>query len=96
MFDARKFHSKTGKGSCIVKDKKIQESYLLSEEEILEVEKIAPMISELPLSIDFGYVETEKSKFGILRFEDYFVVFPVRTENISEIIRARSVMQNGG
>ncbi|MFN3384494.1 MAG: hypothetical protein ACK401_06320 [Archaeoglobaceae archaeon] len=96
MFDARRFHIKTGKGSCIVKDKKVLNFYLLSEEEVSEVEKIAPLLSELPASIDLCYLETEKFKFGALRFKDQFVVFPVRTGSITEIIQMRSVVQNEG
>lgn len=96
MFDAKKFHSTTGKGSCTVKDKKLLNCYLLSEEEVSEIEKIIPAISELPSDVDFGYLETEKSRFGILRFEDLLVLFPVRTENIQEIARLRRVVQNEG
>ncbi|MEM0202877.1 MAG: hypothetical protein QXO16_00730 [Archaeoglobaceae archaeon] len=96
MFDARKFHFTTGKGSCIVKDNKVLEFYLLSEEEVSEVEKIVPLLFELPPSTEIGYVETEKFKFGVIKFQDYFVVFPARTENIAEIMRIRSVMRNGG
>lgn len=96
MFDARRFHIKTGKGSCIVKDKKVLNFYLLSEEEVSEVEKIAPLLSELPPSIDFCYLETENFKFGALRYEEQFVVFPVRTDSITEIIQMKGVVRNEG
>lgn len=96
MFDVRRFHSATGKGSCIVKDKKVLGYYLLSEEEISEIEKIVPLLSQIPSGIELGYLETGKFKFGLLRFQDYVVVFPVRTENIAEIVRMKSVVQNGG
>lgn len=95
MFDARKFHFVTGRGSCVVKNNKILQSYLLSEEEILAVEKITPIISELPKDIDFGYVEIGAYRFGLFRIQDSFVVFPLRTENISEIVRIRSVVLDG-
>lgn len=96
MFDAKKFHFTTGKGSCVVKNNIVLESYLLSEEEVFAVEKIIPLLGEIPQSIDFGYLETETFKFGIIRLQDLLVVFPVRTESLAEIMKIRSVMLDGG
>jgi len=90
MFDLRKFHSKTKLGACIVKQGKIFDSYLMSEEEISIIEKILGIFSELG-DVELGYIEKDDFKFAFFKFGDDFLVFTVKSENIAEIQRIRGV-----
>ncbi|MCS7144405.1 MAG: hypothetical protein NZ879_05220 [Archaeoglobaceae archaeon] len=93
MPDPRDFYSKVGSGVCVVKEGKILETYLLAEEELQKIEKISSLVSTFPKDFDIGILEfSENNRFGIFRIEDYFLIFPVRTENIAEIIRKREVI----
>lgn len=93
MPDTREFYSKVGSGVCVVKEGKILESYLLGEDELQKIEKISSITSNFPKDFDTGIIEfNENIRFGIFRLEDYFLIFPARTENIAEIIRKREII----
>ncbi|MCX8172502.1 MAG: hypothetical protein N3D09_02675 [Archaeoglobaceae archaeon] len=96
MITTREFYSKTGSGACIVKEGKILETYLLGEEDLRNIEKISSLVSNFPKDFDAGIIEFgEKSRFGIFKVEDHFLIFPVRTENVAEIIRRREIIDAG-
>lgn len=93
MLNPRDFYSKVGSGVCIIKEGKMLERYLLGEEEIQKIEKISSLVSNFPKDFDTGIVEfAENFRFAIYRMEDYFLVFPVRTDNIAEIMRKREMI----
>uniref|UniRef100_A0A7J2THD5 Uncharacterized protein n=1 Tax=Archaeoglobus fulgidus TaxID=2234 RepID=A0A7J2THD5_ARCFL len=91
MLDPKKFHFKTGHGSCIVRHGKILDFYLMSEEELAAVEKMLKIFSELLEDIEFGYLEKNDFKFAFFRYGEDFLVFPVREENLAEIQKLRGV-----
>lgn len=93
MLNTREFYSRFGSGVCIVKEGKILETYLLGEEEIQKIEKICPVVSNFPKDFEAGIVEFgENARFAIFRTEDFFLIFPARTDNIAEIMRKRETI----
>ncbi|MEM2727365.1 MAG: hypothetical protein QXV61_03805 [Archaeoglobaceae archaeon] len=93
MPDTRDFYSKIGTGVCVVKEGKILETYLLGEDELKKIEKISSLVSGFPKDFDTGIIEFgENIRFGIFKIEDYFLIFPVRTDNVAEIVRKREVI----
>ncbi|MEM1579177.1 MAG: hypothetical protein QXN34_07475 [Archaeoglobaceae archaeon] len=94
VVDVKKLYSKLGSGLSIVAGGEIVEVYLLSEEEVAFIEKIANVLPELPEEFEFGFVEFENYKFGIFKLEGSYLVFPVKTENLGEIIRKKGVIRD--
>ncbi|MEM0215522.1 MAG: hypothetical protein QW384_06020 [Archaeoglobaceae archaeon] len=93
MLNTREFYSKLGSGVCVVKEGKILETYLLGEEEIQKIEKISSVVSNFPKDFETGIVEFgENSRFAVFRMEDFFLIFPVRTDNVAEIMRKREMI----
>ncbi len=93
MVDPRDFYTKFGSGVCVIKDGKILVTYLLCEDEIQKIEKISSLISALPKDFDTGIVDfDENNRFGVFRVGETFLVFPVRTDNIAEIIQKREII----
>ncbi|MEG9193924.1 MAG: hypothetical protein HA489_05415 [Archaeoglobales archaeon] len=93
MVNAREFYSKFGVGVCVIRDGKILETYLLGEDEIQKIEKISSVITTFPKDFDTGVIDFgENIRFGVFRVGETFLVFPVRTDNIAEIVRKREVI----
>lgn len=94
MVDVKKLYSKLGSGICVVEGGKIAQVYLLSEEEVLLIEKIAKILPDLPEDFEFGFVEFENNRFSIFKVERNYLVFPAKTENLAELIRKKEVILN--
>lgn len=86
-------YSKLGTGFCIVKEGKILETYLLSTSEIPNIEELAKITPEFPEDFEVGILEFDiKSRFGAIKMEDKFIIFPVKTDNIGEILKKKGAL----
>ncbi|WP_202318357.1 hypothetical protein [Archaeoglobus neptunius] len=83
----KKIYSATGHGACIIKDGKIADVYLLSDEEVELMEKFCNITSILPEKFRMGVFTYDDTKVVILRNGSEFICFPTKKENIMEIIR---------
>ncbi len=90
MPDLEEIYSKLGSGFCRVKEGKLLESYLLSDAEIEMIGKMLPVTEHLPQDLEVGILEFDiNSRFAIFKIEDHFLVFPVKTDNFSEIMKKK-------
>lgn len=93
MLGAPEIYSKLGSGFCLVKEGKISESYLLSDSEIERIKKISPLTVFFPEDFEIGILELDiESRYAFIRLKDGFLLFPVRTENIGEIVKKKGVI----
>jgi len=87
----RKIYSVLGRGSCIIKNGEITESYLLSEEELEFIKKIAPVTADLPEKFKIGYFEGDGGKVVVLKHKSFFICFPAKSDNVMSELRKAEV-----
>lgn len=93
MLDMGKIYSKLGSGFCVVKEGKILENYLLSDSEIEWIKKLLPLTDFFPKDFDLGILEFDmNNRFGVFKIEDQFLLFPVRTDNLGEIMKKKGAI----
>jgi hypothetical protein len=82
-----KIYSVLGTGSCLVKDGEIIESYLLSDEEVKLIEKIAKVTPFLPEKFKVGFFEHEGGRIIAIKHGEVFICFPARSDNVMSELR---------
>ncbi|MCS7130307.1 MAG: hypothetical protein NZ872_02690 [Archaeoglobaceae archaeon] len=93
MPNSTEIYSKLGTGFCIVKEGKILEIYLLDNSEIQKIEKLTKITMTLPEDFEAGVLELDiKNRFGVIKMEDKFVLFPAKSDNVGEILRKKGVL----
>lgn len=83
----QKIYSVLGIGSCLIKDGEIVESYLLSDEELNLIEKIAKVTAYLPEKFKIGFFEHEGGKLILIKHGEDFICFPARSDNVMSELR---------
>lgn len=88
MVNLKKIFERSGLRTCLIREDKIVDQYLLSEEEKERAENLIPSLNSLPMDFTYGFVEfKDGSRLGIVKSNDNFVVFPTRRDNVGELCR---------
>ncbi|MDI9642353.1 MAG: hypothetical protein QXQ38_03140 [Archaeoglobaceae archaeon] len=93
MLNVTEIYSKLGTGFCIIKDGKILESYLLDNTQSQKLDMVAKITAVLPEDFEAGILEFDiKNMFGAIKMEDKIVIFPVKTDNLGEILKRKGAL----
>ncbi|WP_456329668.1 hypothetical protein [Archaeoglobus sp.] len=82
-----KIYSVLGIGSCFIKNGEVVDSYLLSDEELGFIKKIAKVTIQLPEKFKIGFFEHEEGKAIVLKHGEGFICFPARSDNVMSELR---------
>jgi len=88
MIDLKYFHDTIGLRSCCISNEKIVDNFLLSDEELKDIQNLTPLLGLLPQDFMVGVVEIEScKKYCVFKVEDNFVIAPVSTDNIGDLCK---------
>lgn len=90
----KKIYSLIGRGVCIIEDGKISDVYLLSDDEVDLISALSPITLILPENFKIGVFELQEGKVAFIKYQNKFIGFPIRKDNIMEVIKEIEVKFN--
>jgi len=92
--NAEKIYSLIGRGAGIIEDGKISDVYLLSDDEVDLISALSPITLLLPENFKIGVFELQEGKVAFIKYQNKFIGFPIRKDNIMEVIKEIEVKFN--